>query len=1104
MIQTVLSLFQVQQTGMIFPNHPLGWLGWFVMAAGLVAGVRYWWENLEILRERYWIAVALLVLVPVTTGFLGIRLPGEIRPLPAMPLEFLPPALMFFAACTWALAAGLLGPLPAVVFGVISGAILGYFETRSPFTPLEIGALALLFSAAVRQNYRTWFYRMLRHPAAAALVVAVVYIPILILTTLFSTNDTLAVRLDYAFTQIWLIFAARAAELFIAGIAGELVLWLRPDLWGRHRSPIPSPSESSIQARFFYATVPLVGMLVLTLVVGDWLVAGAAAERLIRERLSSTAQVAAGSVPYFLETGQNLIVTFSDTELLERPAADVPDLLAARLRSVPYFRQLFLFDANGDAVSGHPVKDVSLYSLTDEEENGVALALKGVTTQVYIVPPLVNETSAQISFIAAIRGEDQDSVKGVLLGRTDLSVNPFIQPAIQAINSLEDIDGEGMILNEKGQILYHPSSARVMKTYTGRIPTQAYFDDETSPTNTRQFVYFQPVEGRPWSVVLTIPAQRAQQIALDIAVPLLAMLLAFSLIAFVFLRFSLRAVTYSMQLLSQEATFISRGQLDRSLQVKGVDEVGRLGQAFEQMRVSLQARLNELNSLLRVSQGVAANLDIGEAVKPILTAALNGDACSARLVLIRDVTLETDSHGPVAFGVGSAASLYAGFDMQLFEMARQQDMISLPNVSRTRRLQFASGSPHPGALLALAVRHENYYYGVMWVAYDHPRNFSEEEIRFISTLSGEAALAASSARLYATAEVGRQRLEAVLSSTPEPVLVFDEFSRLLLLNPAAVQVPGLILSSVEGRPVKDVVGSQELANLLLMPLTERISSREINLVNGRVYYASVSPVAAEGLPVGRVCILRDITHFKELEQLKSDFVATVSHDLRSPLTLMRGYATMLQMVGDLNEQQKGYVRKIVSGVENMTRLVNNLLDLGRIEAGIGLQIEKVHVEDVIDEVINSLQLQAVQKDIHLLKETDGIPQRLVIEADRALTQQGIYNLVENAVKYTPVGGQVKVRLEGRPTTILIEVHDSGIGIAPLDLPHLFEKFYRSGRREAHQQRGTGLGLAIVKSIAERHGGRVWVDSQLGKGSVFSMEVPCEQPQKSNEESEILS
>ncbi len=127
----------------------------------------------------------------------------------------------------------------------------------------------------------------------------------------------------------------------------------------------------------------------------------------------------------------------------------------------------------------------------------------------------------------------------------------------------------------------------------------------------------------------------------------------------------------------------------------------------------------------------------------------------------------------------------------------------------------------------------------------------------------------------------------------------------------------------------------------------------------------------------------------------------------------------------------------------------------------------------------------------------GAGRNLTVEADRALIQQAMYNLIENAIKYTAVGGQVKVRLEGQPNSVLVEVHDTGIGIAPLDLPHLFEKFYRSGRREAYQQRGTGLGLAIVKSIAERHGGRVWVDSQLGKGSVFSLEVPCEQLEKSN-------
>ena len=1097
----MISLFQDAQPGLILPNHLFGWLGWFAMAAVLIYGVRRWWSSLENLRERWWLFAILLVAAPLLAGSFGVQLPGQMLPMPDTPLEVAPPSLIFLAALPWALAAGFLGTMPAVILGVLEGLVLAFYQTHSPFSPLEMGLVALLFSAAIRQNYRTFFYQLLRHPLGGMLVVVLAYIPILMLTTLFATNGTLAVRLDYAFTQIWMVLAARAGEMLIAGIFAEMLFLALPERWSPIRALAPSPSETSIQTRFFNGTIPLVFVLVLTLIIGDWLVAGNAARRLIQERLSSTAKVAAESLPYFLETGQNLILAMSTPDLLQAPKSQVPEMLAARLRSVPYFRQLYLFDGSGAPVSGHPVQEIVPLGLTVEEQSGVKLALKGVSTQIYISKSLVDDTSAQISFLATIK-DDQGSIVGVLLGRTDLDTNPFTQPAIQALKGMADLSGEGMILDEKGDILYHPVSAQVMKRYQGKQATGPSFYDETSPTNTRQFVYYQPVTGRPWAVVLTVPARLAQQMALDIAVPLLVMLLVISLVAFLFLRISLRGVTSSLQGLAQEATMISQGQLDHPLNTKGVDEIGRLSLAFEQMRVRLKARLEELNSLLKVSQGVAANLDIGESVRSILDAALIEDACSARLVFVPEVTLDADKQqGLVAFGAGPDAQLYASFDQQLFELGQQQELLSLPNVGRSRRLQYASNAVHPGSLLALAVHHENQYYGVLWVAYDHPRNFSEEEIRFLTTLSGEAALAAASACLYATAEVGRKRFEAVLSSTPEPVLVMDESQRLLLLNPAAMQVSGLILSAVEGAPIQEVVGQQELLQLLTAQLTERITSREIDLGGGRIYYASISPVLAEGRPVGRVCILRDVTHYKQLEQLKSDFVSTVSHDLRSPLTLMRGYATMLQMVGDLNEQQKAYVRKIVTGVENMTRLVNNLLDLGRIEVGIGLQIERVSLSAITEEVINSLQLQAVQKDIHLVREETGFSNNLVIEADKALIQQALTNLVENAIKYTTVGGQVKIHLEGRANTALIAVQDSGIGIAPLDLPHLFEKFYRSGRREAYQQRGTGLGLAIVKSIADRHNGHVRVDSQLGKGSIFSLELPCEQPQKVIEENE---
>jgi signal transduction histidine kinase len=252
----------------------------------------------------------------------------------------------------------------------------------------------------------------------------------------------------------------------------------------------------------------------------------------------------------------------------------------------------------------------------------------------------------------------------------------------------------------------------------------------------------------------------------------------------------------------------------------------------------------------------------------------------------------------------------------------------------------------------------------------------------------------------------------------------------------------------------------------------------------------------DGRQIGRVCIMRDVTHFKELDMLKSEFVSTVSHDLRSPLTLMRGYATMLEMVGELNEQQKGYVKKMISGVENMTRLVNNLLDLGRIDLGVGLQVEKVNVLDIIENVTSALQLQASQKNITLSVEfSKDMP--YAVEADQALLRQAVYNLVENAIKYTPENQRVTIRTETQPDNLIFVVEDSGIGIAADDLPRLFEKFYRGKQREARAQHGSGLGLAIVQSIATNHGGRVWVNSEIGKGSTFHLQIPLSQPKETN-------
>lgn len=1071
------------------PFNLIGWLGWFLLCVLLLWSM---WALREPERKGSiwrWLVLALLAItVPLTTLYLGIGLPLEDGlPLPGLPVEDQIPVMMFFSALPWVLAAGILGSFQAVILAGVSGLLFSLWQTHNLFTPLEIGGLALLFSWAVRQRYRTPFFAFLRHPVGGALFVTVAYIPVYILVAFFATNGSLAVRMDYALTQTWPYMLGRSGELVFASLAGEIFYLAGVRFWGRREELIPSPAETSLQMRFFSGTAPMVALLVLTLLIGDWIVAGRAARQMIEDRLSSTARVAAESLPYFLESGQNLILNLADEQMIGLPPEEMTQTLAHRLRSVPYFRQLSLLDEQGQPLAGYPIGQIDQIRLTAEEKAGIQLALKGVLVQTYTLPPWPGESTAQVSFIAAVRNR-QGEVRGVLLGRTDLNSNPFTQPAIQALETVREMGGEGQVLDENRRILYHSISGRVMNSYLGQLPSDAGFFDEVSPAGTRQLVYYHPVFGQQWAVVLIVPAENAQQLALDMAIPLLLLLIPLAVLALMGLRLGLNAITASLRSLAKEAGQIAQGQLDHPLKVEGMDEVGRFASAFEHMRSSLRDRLEELKRLLAVSQGVAGNLEAGDAMRHILQAALDEETCLARVVLVGDVSLDPHSIGPIAYGTGPAADVYAFLDRQIFELMRQQDVLAVSNTTRMRRLNIPAGSAQPGAILALALRHESAYYGALWIAYDEPHNFTEEGIRFLSTLAGQAALAAANARLYASAEIGRQRLEAVLASTNEPVLVIDEQMRLLLLNPAALQVPALVSSSIPGRHVKDVIAHPELLDLISMPVDERFSSREISLPNGRIYYASVSPVMAEGLMVGKVCILRDITHYVELDALKTEFVATVSHDLRSPLTLMRGYATMMQMVGELNDQQKGYVHKIISGVENMNRLVTNLLDLGRIEAGIGLKIEQVPAAEVIDKVFHAVQPQATQKNIQLIKELP-LQKTVVIEADAALMQQALYNLVENAVKYTPVGGRVEVHLVVRSDTVVFEVRDTGIGIAPIDLPHMFEKFYRSGRRETAQVRGSGLGLAIVKSIADRHRGRVWVESKLGKGSTFYLETP---------------
>ncbi|MEW6085257.1 MAG: ATP-binding protein [Chloroflexota bacterium] len=1067
------------------PMSLAGWMVWMGLGGLLAFSLLSWRSYQPKLNQRArWMLATLAFLTPLTTLFLGLEFQnGSSLPVPGIPAEAPGSTMMLFSAVPWTLAGGLLGPVAGAALGIFSGLLRGVWDTHGIFSILEFGILGAIFAVSTRQNYRTPFFRVLRQPLFNVLLLSILHAVIFILSAFFTTAGSASVseRMDYALSNTGTALLTFGIEMLIAGFAAQILATVFPHVWGSAGSPQPSPAERSIETRFVSGAGTIISILLILLLLGNWVVAGSAARKLLEDRLAGAAQVSAQGIPFFLETGQSLSTQIaSDVRLVQIADAELSVFLGEQMRSVPFFTQLTVLDVPSNSlIASYPPEQP--FQLTAPEQTGIPL-VSGIQNQMYAIPPAAPGESARVSFLAAIPNTTR-----ALVARTDFNSNPYLRPLIDNLNDLQNMNGAGIVLDEQGTILYHPQSALIFTAYTGqRSDTPAFFD-ETASRGTRQLVYFQPVEGQPWAVVLTAPAGQVQQIAIEIALPIALLILLLGAVALVALRVSLRAVTSSLQNLAAEAKYISTGRLDRPLTTDGVDELSELRNAFEQMRASLQDRMEDLNRLLAVSQGVASSLTLGDALRPVLEAVVASGASSARIVLIRDML---PSETPLRFADGLEQDVYMHLDQQILALTEEQERVVMATLARNRGLLLDPNLPQPESMIALALRHEGRYYGTLWAAYNQQHVFTESDLKFITTLASQATLAIANIRLFMTVEVSRRQLEAILNSTPDPVLVTDASNRLILANPAAGHVFGVSIRRGERPEADKTIQVKALIELLQASSSERHSA-EVSMPDGKTYLAMASPMTADGKTVGRVCILRDVTQLKEIDTLKSDFVATVSHDLRSPLTLMRGYATMLEMAGALNDQQKNYARMIVQGVDNMAKLVNNLLDLGRIEFGVGLQVESIPVLDILERAASELQAQAKQKNISLGVELPrGMPH--AIEADSALLHQALYNLVENGIKYTPEGGTVTIHVQTLPDALVFAVQDSGIGISGDDQKRLFEKFFRGTNRDALVQRGTGLGLAIVKSIAERHGGKVSVESELGNGSVFFLQVPLAQ------------
>lgn len=352
----------------------------------------------------------------------------------------------------------------------------------------------------------------------------------------------------------------------------------------------------------------------------------------------------------------------------------------------------------------------------------------------------------------------------------------------------------------------------------------------------------------------------------------------------------------------------------------------------------------------------------------------------------------------------------------------------------------------------------------------------------------------TAARLAETIRVlteERNRSAAILGSMIEGVAVISPQERIIFSNRAFSQILGLEAMPIEGRALVEVVRQSDLLAVSKKVLAEheQVSSEVVvGTVRPRSFAVTAAPVHATG-PSGAVLVLHDISELRRLERVRRDFVANVSHEFRTPLTAIQGFAETL-LGGALGDPaNRGHFVEIIRDhATRLARLTEDLLKLSRIEAGkLDLEFRPVSVYQLVQSCVETASFKAARKELTLeICIPEGLPN---VRGDSNGLQEVLQNLLDNAVQYTPAGGRLEVSASNNGGKVQVTVSDTGIGIPQAEQERIFERFYRVDAARSREAGGTGLGLSIARHIVEAHAGHLWVESAVGEGSQFRFSIP---------------
>lgn len=496
----------------------------------------------------------------------------------------------------------------------------------------------------------------------------------------------------------------------------------------------------------------------------------------------------------------------------------------------------------------------------------------------------------------------------------------------------------------------------------------------------------------------------------------------------------------------------------------------------------LQARVHDLETLTELARMITVSLDLDHVLKSIVHAAVElTGAEEGSLLLIDEETGELYMRASRNFNEDFVTTFRLQVNDSLIGSVVQSGQTVIFDDSTPQKIK-TSYLVH--SLIYIPLKLKDQIIGVLGVDNRHKRMvFSQRDIGLLNTMAEYAVIAIENARLFGEVFSERRKLETIINQIEDGVLVLDYDFRILLINQVAQTILRINGENLIGSPIQTHPVDPEFLEVINNFEVYLGKSTELNTDDDRVFSANLAKIT----DIGYAISFHDITNLKNLDQIKSDFVSTVSHDLRSPLTAILGYVDLVERAGPVQDLQKNFLDRIQFSVHNITNLVDDLLNLGRIEAGFDTRKELLDLSIYIHQAIDEMNPRFIDKNMRININVPDSSHKIF--ASPIQIRQLLSNLLTNAVKYSDPGKTISIKLDESENQNILEVSDQGYGIPPSDLPYVFDKFYRSGNIIGSDIAGSGLGLAIVKSIVENHQGRIWVDSTLGQGSTFTVVFP---------------